>query len=789
MATEHTLRLGIDGRPAEAGGRTTVRSLEQIRKAATDATGAVDKSEASLRRLKKAADGIKDVGQTLTKWVTLPVLGLGAAFVKMASDAQETRAKFEAVFKGLTGATRAWAADFAKALGRNQVEIEGFLARLQDTFVPLGFARTESAALSKALTTLAIDIAAFDNRDEAEVVNLLTSAIVGNTEAVRGFGIVISEATMKAELYRMGITKGITAATEQEKVQARLNIIMASSADASGQAMREADGAANSFRGLASAGKDAGIALGERLLPIVVPMIQGLRDMLQGVSGLNPEVVKWGLAMAGAAALLGPIAIGIGSVAAALWGLAAAGGAVVALWTGGLSIVIGGLTAWFLKTKLDATETASAIDKVGESIQSLSRGQLVAKKGDLDSRIGKLEKFPQTPWVQGELGKMRQESKLLADTLKSLGADTPAMDPFRPVDDSAKRLAKTLKDLRKEAEEISRDFNTALFDAMWSGAGKGGAAPTDRLRPGFLAGIGSPGSERAARAQGVPMFDHATGRRIMPNRPDTGIISSVTGVRASEAKEPGFFSRMGMRGKAAVGLAKQGDFLGAAKALGPLALAAAALAPVFEGLKKAIGPALEMLAVPLRAVGAMIGALIIPVLKLLENPLRMLAKVATWVTEAMGWLIRSIGKAVNFLLPGSPGRGVVNAGQEMMDGAKKARQGLDVLSDASEKLAGTFSNIPKTLPLNLIRSTIGGGARPGTPAAGGYRPPTAGGGPGNGGSSGGGNDAFYSITFAPGSIVTQARSGDELLSEVERAVQNRNRTGGSTHLPGARVLA
>ena len=47
---------------------------------------------------------------------------------------------------------------------------------------------------------------------EPETIDLLTSAIVGNHEAVRRFGVVITESTLKQELLEAGIEGGVEAA-------------------------------------------------------------------------------------------------------------------------------------------------------------------------------------------------------------------------------------------------------------------------------------------------------------------------------------------------------------------------------------------------------------------------------------------------------------------------------------------------------------------------------------------------------------------------------------------------
>ena len=225
----------------------------------------------------------------------LPALGVGAVvagfgkIIQATSDAQETTAKFEAVYKSLAGEVEAWARQTAEATNRSTIDMKAYLATLQDTFVPLGFARDQAAEMSQQLTQLGLDLAAFNNEADADVINNLTSAMVGNHEAVRRYGVIITQATLDQELLNMGIEGGTRAATEQEKAQARLNLIMQSTADAQGTAAAEADGFAGQMRGLMAAATDLAVAIGETgLLLAVTKLVGGLttviRTMVDGIT-------------------------------------------------------------------------------------------------------------------------------------------------------------------------------------------------------------------------------------------------------------------------------------------------------------------------------------------------------------------------------------------------------------------------------------------------------------------------------------------------------------------------
>ncbi len=274
-------------------------------------------TEAHSRSL-RLAQGMSRLGRQMTLFVTAPIAALGVGLVKIASDAGETSAKFDAVFKDLAKETRGWIDQVSKDLGRSKIDLEDWLSRLQDTFVPLGFARKEAAGMSKQLTSLAMDLAAFNNASEPETIQLLTSAMVGNHEAVRRFGIVITEATLKAELLNMGIKGGTQKATEQQKAQARLNLIMKMSSDALGQAKREAKGFANQLRALKGGAKDLGAEFGAYLLPIALRVVKWPRSAVDWFKNLSAGTKKFIMIMAGVVGILGPVLLVFGLLGTAL---------------------------------------------------------------------------------------------------------------------------------------------------------------------------------------------------------------------------------------------------------------------------------------------------------------------------------------------------------------------------------------------------------------------------------------------------------------------------------------
>jgi hypothetical protein len=211
---------------------------------------------------------------------------IGLALGRITSNAQEMQSKSEAVFGQFVGEVRKDLGEFAKAANRSTFELEGMAASIQDTFVPMGFARGEASQLSIQMTKLATDLASFNNANDVEVMNALQSAIVGNHETMRRFGVVITQTTLSQELLNMGIQGGVKAATEQEKVQARLNIIMKGTKDAQGDAIRTSDSLANRTKGLKAQFEAFAIRIGSELVPAFEDLVTGASEAVTVITNL-----------------------------------------------------------------------------------------------------------------------------------------------------------------------------------------------------------------------------------------------------------------------------------------------------------------------------------------------------------------------------------------------------------------------------------------------------------------------------------------------------------------------
>ncbi|MBW1649025.1 MAG: hypothetical protein JRJ72_13155 [Deltaproteobacteria bacterium] len=200
----------------------------------------------------------------------MKLVGLGAtiiapltAGVMAASRMAETMNKFNVVFGKSAAAVKVWADQFAGQIGRSREQIASFMAGSQDLFVPLGFDSAKATELSKQITQLAIDLASFNNMADADTLRDLHAALTGS----------------KQELLNQSIDPSVAA--DQEKVMARLNIIMRGTTAAQGDALRSADSFANRMKALRAKIDDVAVTIGEALIPILNPLLAKVGNVVK----------------------------------------------------------------------------------------------------------------------------------------------------------------------------------------------------------------------------------------------------------------------------------------------------------------------------------------------------------------------------------------------------------------------------------------------------------------------------------------------------------------------------
>ena len=270
-------------------------------------------------KLQNVSQSMVSIGQRLTASVTLPIAAAGAAAVKLASDTEEASNKVDVVFGNMAGSVKQFAQDALNSYGM----AEGSALQMTGTFgamaSSMGLSSQQAANMSIELTALAADMASFYNVSLDVAQTSLQGIFTGETEALKKFGIVMTQTNLEAFAEQQG--KVYSKMSEAEKVMTRYAYVMEATKDAQGDFARTSDGTANSLRTFVESLKQLGASLGEAILPIITPIIQALTKMVQAFASLPDPIKKIIVVLALVAAAVGPVLVAFGSLGMGISGL------------------------------------------------------------------------------------------------------------------------------------------------------------------------------------------------------------------------------------------------------------------------------------------------------------------------------------------------------------------------------------------------------------------------------------------------------------------------------------
>ncbi len=285
-----------------------------------------------------------DAGKTLSATVTAPILAAGKASFKFAADLQDAFGATDQIFNKASVSVKGWADNLESYYGISESEALTYANTMGAMLQNIGkLSEVEAAKQSQILVELAGDLTAMFGGTTESAVQALTGALKGNTSMLDNYGMGVNDATIKAKALEMGLYNGTGAMDLQTKQAATLALIMEQTADAQGQAAREAEGASGSTRSLGTELKNIATDIGEILLPIITPLIARVKELVEGFSSLNPETQEMILKIAGIAAAIGPVLIIGGKLATGVGAITGLLGSATAA-TGGLSAVMAALT-------------------------------------------------------------------------------------------------------------------------------------------------------------------------------------------------------------------------------------------------------------------------------------------------------------------------------------------------------------------------------------------------------------------------------------------------------------
>lgn len=316
-------KIGDAGKKAGAG----------VKAGATQASGGLDRMSGGIQKVKAGLKGLTlqslaDFGH-MTQFgmgISRSMLMAGVSATRYAAASEEALSKSTVVFGKHADSIKQLASTSAKALGQSKQEVTKAAAGFGGLFTTIGLGKQEAAEMSTTLVKLATDLASFHDIDPAEVLTILQSGLVGETEPLRRINVLATEANVSAKALAMGLADANGEISATNKVLARYAIIMKDTSQAHGDFARTADSYTNKERIMNATIKDTTERLGKDLLPIGVKVL----DMLTGVTGafgkLDGAAKTVATSIAAFALIATPILITIGQITLGLKALGLMGG-------------------------------------------------------------------------------------------------------------------------------------------------------------------------------------------------------------------------------------------------------------------------------------------------------------------------------------------------------------------------------------------------------------------------------------------------------------------------------
>ena len=380
---------------AEAKLGTTKAELAQV-------TKELEKQKTTLgftsEQWEKMADKTTQIGKTLSMRLTAPIVAAGGAAFKLASDYVENINKVGEVFEQNAWIIERWADTSLKNMGVAKSTALEMAALFGDMGQGMGLNSRYVQDYAMSLSQLAADLASFKNINIEVAKTALASVYTGETESLKRLGIVMTEVNLQEFAYSQGIRKRVKDMNQAEKVQLRYNYVMSVTQKAQGDFARTFDDSANQMRVFTEGLKELGESFGQEIIPIILPFLTTLNEMIQGFAELDQGTKKFIVTTAGLLAVVGPTLLILGSVFKAISniseGLKVAKGAIDVVGKAGKAfsgVLSNTAFLGFAKWALVIAGVALALWLLIEAINTL-----LGKSKDVNSAIDKYSEVTQT---------------------------------------------------------------------------------------------------------------------------------------------------------------------------------------------------------------------------------------------------------------------------------------------------------------------------------------------------------------------------------------------------------
>jgi len=274
------------------GANKTAQGLDKVSKE----TKKLDKSvKKSTKENAKFSAGMSGLGSAAIAGAAAiagkSLLDFSLSAIQAASAAQEAAGAFGTTFGGAAEQLNKQLKENANLFGLTTSEAQQLISVFGSVAQGIGFTQEESADLSSELFGLAGDIASFNNisAGAAPVLQAFRSALVGENEALKTYGIAISLAEVQTKAFEQTGKDSADSLNRQEKALATLALIQEKAAVQIGDLDRTMGSFANQSRALNAELRQLKEEIGAELIPVAAELLPIMREFAFEVA---PALIK-----------------------------------------------------------------------------------------------------------------------------------------------------------------------------------------------------------------------------------------------------------------------------------------------------------------------------------------------------------------------------------------------------------------------------------------------------------------------------------------------------------------
>lgn len=208
-----------------------------------------------------------------------------------ASDLQEVQGKFDVVFAGREKLAEAWSKTLVDSYAMSTRESKQYLSSVQDLLVPMGMAADKAGLMSNEVVKLSADLGSFNNLPTGKVMEDIQSALVGNYETMKKYGVVLNATVVQEKALAMGLADTKDELTAGMKAQASYQLMVEGSTAAIGDMARTQESAANQEKQTKALLEDITALFGKTLIPYYQAALKEVNKWLK----VNKDIIAQNL--------------------------------------------------------------------------------------------------------------------------------------------------------------------------------------------------------------------------------------------------------------------------------------------------------------------------------------------------------------------------------------------------------------------------------------------------------------------------------------------------------------